>query len=127
MQKGIDIYIRKILYPIRYIFLGYGSYLSQTLLYYQPILGLDCANPLQPFFGFAFRAFYGTAPCRQRFENLRVWAELFMSPSAQPMRLPSGVMKGAIFLPEKSLPASNVRIGEDIVPHQFEDPTSMMS
>ena len=97
MQKGIDIYIRKILYPIRYIFLGYGSYLSQTLLYYQPILGLDCANPLQPFFGFAFRAFYGTAPCRQRFENLRVWAELFMSPSARPMRLPSGVMKGAIF------------------------------
>ena len=97
MQKGIDIYIRKILYPIRYIFLGYGSYLSLTLLYYQPILGLDCANPLQPFFGFAFRAFYGTAPCRQRFENLRVWAELFMSPSAQPMRLPSGVMKGAIF------------------------------
>ena len=52
---------------------------------------------------------------------------LFMSSTALPIRLPSWVINGAIDLPAISASERKVLIGDDIVPHQFGDPTKIVS
>ncbi len=55
------------------------------------------------------------------FESRQIF---LMSSTARPIALPSCVINGAIEIPEKSFSDRKVLIGDEIVPHQFGEPTN---